>query len=137
VDPHHASPPTRLASRLGLWGPVALYCALIFALSSLSSVPALPGGLSDKLGHLLLYSGLGFLVARAAAGGLDRPPTLHVALVVVAFAAAYGLSDEVHQLFVPQRQFDVKDMMADVAGAALGAGALWLWGILRRTRHAV
>lgn len=120
-----------------LWGPVAVYCGLIFALSSVSSVPALPVGMSDKLAHALLYSGLGLLVARASTGGAPARFSFSLLSAVIAFAAAYGLSDEVHQLFVPSRQFDMNDLAADVLGSALGAGAWWLWGILRRTRHAL
>jgi len=115
---------------------VVLYCGLIFALSSVSSVPALPGGISDKLAHALLYSGLGLLVSRAMTGGGPGQLSFPSLMAVVGFAAAYGLSDEVHQLFVPTRQFDPRDLSADVVGAAVGAGVWWLWGILRRTRHA-
>ena len=126
MESNSPQPLSRLASGwLGLWGPVVLYCALIFGLSSVSSLPSLPSlpsGMSDKMAHTLLYSGLGFLVARACAG--RRPLSPHVLMVVLVFAALYGLSDETHQLFVPNRQFDVKDMMADVLGAGLGAGAL-------------
>jgi VanZ family protein len=136
VDWKPPSPPPPPPGRLRLWAPVIPYCALIFALSSVSSVPTLPGGLSDKVAHALLYSGLGLLVARAASGGV-RPASFRVLLVVVGFAAVYGLSDEVHQLFVPRRQFDLRDLLADVTGAAFGAGVWWLWGILRRIRHAV
>ena len=125
------------SGRLRLWGPVVLYCGLIFALSSVSAVPALPGGVSDKAAHALLYSGLGFLAARGVSGGVAHPPSIRVAAVAIGFAAAYGLSDEVHQLFVPMRQFDLGDLSADVCGAALGTAAWWLWGILRRTHDAV
>jgi VanZ family protein len=136
VNSTHPLPPPASA-RLWLWGPVAVYCALIFALSSVSSMPAPPGGISDKAAHALLYSGLGFLVARGVSGGVARPPSVRVAAVVIGFAAAYGLSDEIHQLFVPARQFDLQDLSADVCGAALGTAAWWLWGILRRTHDAV
>jgi VanZ family protein len=117
--------------------PVLLYCALIFALSSVSVVPALPGGMSDKTAHAILYSGFGLLVARAVAGGLDRPVNLRVFVEVLACAALYGLSDEFHQLFVPGREFDLKDVAADVAGGGIGSGLLWLWSVLRRSRHAL
>ncbi len=120
-----------------LWGPVLAYCALIFALSSISSVPALPGGMSDKTAHTLLYAGLGFLFARAWTGRAGRPTAAGTVAAVVAFAAIYGLSDECHQLFVPHRQFDLLDLAADVAGGAAGAGAWWLWGILWRFRDVV
>ncbi len=115
-----------------LWGPVLLYCALIFALSSISSVPALPGHMSDKAAHALLYSGLGFLVARAVSGGAGRPVNPSVVGAVLAFSALYGLSDEFHQLFVPRRSFDLRDLAADVVGAGVGSAAWWLWGTIRR-----
>ena len=69
VERADAGPRAERPGRLILWGPVVAYCALIFTLSSISSVPALPGGMSDKSAHFLLYSGLGFLVARAIGGG--------------------------------------------------------------------
>jgi hypothetical protein len=126
----------RPADRVSLWGPVILYCGLIFLLSSMSRVPALPGGMSDKMAHALLYSGLGFLAARALAGGFGRPVPWRVVPAVAAFAALYGLSDEAHQLFVPGRQFDLRDTVADVVGGVAGAVLLRLWGILRESRHA-
>jgi VanZ family protein len=135
VDPCHTPSRTPASERLALWGPVVLYCALIFALSSVSTVPPLPAGMSDKTAHAILYSGLGLLVARALAGGLGRPVPLRVVVLVLVFAALYGLSDEFHQRFVPHREFDLKDMAADVVGGGLGAGLLWLWGILRRSLH--
>lgn len=115
--------------RLWLWGPVVAYCALIFGFSSVSNVPPLPGGMSDKAAHALLYSGLGFLVSRALAGGYRM--TWSVALAAIVAVTLYGLSDETHQLFVPNREFDLKDLAADCTGASLGTAAQWLWGIIR------
>ena len=43
--------------------------------------------------------------------------------------ALYGLSDEIHQLFVPLRQGDPLDLVADSVGAALGA---WTWRLMER-----
>jgi VanZ family protein len=137
VDANHPSPLTGPSGRLRLWGPVVLYCGLIFALSSVRSVPPLPGGISDKVAHALLYSGLGFLVARAVSGGVARASSVHVAIAVIGFATVYGLSDETHQLFVPTRQFELKDILADAIGAGMGTAAWWLWGILRRTSDVV
>jgi VanZ family protein len=136
VDPRARSIPATAPSRLSLWAPVVLYCLLIFALSSISTMPSAAANVSDKLAHTVLYGGLGLLVARGVSGG-TRPLSWAWALVVVAFAGVYGLSDETHQLFVPMRQFDLKDIAADMLGGGLGAGAWWLWGILRGTRDAV
>jgi len=106
--------------------------AMIFALSSVPDVPALPGGMSDKTGHGLLYAGLGLLLVRALAGG--RPAAIGGGTFVLAIliAVVYGLSDETHQLFVPNRQFDLHDLAADAGGAAVAAGLGWAWGIIRR-----
>ena len=120
------SPQTPAAA---LWLPVGAYMAFIFALSSIAHPPALPGG-SDKIGHTLLYAGLGVLVARALARGWWCV-TLGVVLATAAFAAVYGLSDEVHQYFNPPRNVEALDVLADTIGASLGAIALYAWGIIR------
>ena len=49
------------------------------------------------------------------------------------FSTIYGVTDEGHQYFVPPRQTDVFDLMADAIGAAVSAGVLYA-GIIR-TRH--
>jgi VanZ family protein len=56
---------------------------------------------------------------------------VHAAIVTICFAGLYGASDEVHQHFNPPRDAEVLDVMADVIGAAIGAIALYAWGIIR------
>ena len=87
-----------------MWAPVIAYMAFIFALSSISHPPAMPGG-SDKWLHGLLYAGLGALFARAVAGGWRGTSLLHV-LSTMCFSAMYGISDEVHQYFNPPRNVE-------------------------------
>jgi VanZ family protein len=116
-----------------MWGPAAAYMALIFAVSSISHLPELPRGVSDKTAHLLEYAGLSLLTLRAFAGGAWEGVRMRAVIGSLLFAIAYGVSDEVHQLFVPGRQFDVKDMAADAIGAGVAAAALWTWGIIRRS----
>jgi VanZ family protein len=87
--------------------------------------------MSDKVAHALLYSGLGFLVARALTGGRRQHVSFWLAIATVAAVTLYGLTDETHQLFVPNRQFDLKDLAADLVGASIGTAAQWLWGIIR------
>lgn len=115
---------------LSYWAPPVLYCAVIFGLSSASSVPGM-GHISDKVGHAVLYAGLGFLLARALSGGGHGRLSIGLSLAAIVLAGVYGLSDEAHQLFVPNRQFDLKDLAADLGGATLGTAGLWLWGIIR------
>ena len=37
----------------------------------------------------------------------------------IVLSSLYGLSDELHQRFVPGRQFDLLDLLADITGALL------------------
>jgi len=111
--------------------PAMGYAALIFFLSSLSNpFPFKPTGLLawDKLHHFVEYAALGALLA----WGLARAGLALSSAVVWAavLGSAYGLTDEVHQAFVPNRSADPRDWLADTAGAL--AGAVVVLVILRR-----
>lgn len=111
--------------------PLVIGCAAIFAVSSMPR-PPIPTLLlfphSDKVMHGVAYAVLGLLSlygARARAGGLTRGAKLEAALVAV----LWGVSDEVHQHFVPGRSTSAADLAADASGALFGVlvvGA-WLW----------
>jgi VanZ family protein len=115
---------------LVLWAPVAIYMATIFLVSADSDPPA-PSSFSDKTLHLLAYAALGVLVCRAAAGGLGRRVTVRAALITMILSIGYGVTDEIHQMFVPLRSPELLDVFADAAGATLGLIGCWAWGILR------
>lgn len=107
------------------WGPVALWCALIFAFShhpSHGPDPRQPWWdfLLRKGAHLGEYAVLYLLTARAL--GWKR------AAWALAFCVLYAASDEWHQTFVRGRDGKALDVLLDAAGALLG----WLAG--RRTR---
>jgi VanZ family protein len=116
---------------LSLWVPVAVCMAAIFYVSSLSA-PPLPGGMTDKSGHVLGYAVLGLTIVRAIAGGLPRRITPRIAALSILLTVAYGVTDEVHQMFVPGRSAEVLDVVADAAGAAIAVVACWAWGIISR-----
>ena len=117
-----------------MWGPVVVYMAAIFFVSSLHEAP-LPPGVGDKEGHSTAYLGLAFVIARALAGGLPPRLTWRQALIGFAIAALYGASDEFHQLFVPGRDADILDWRADVIGAAIAMIVCRAWGIISPARH--
>jgi VanZ family protein len=125
-------------SSLRLWGPAVFQMALIFAISSISDLTP-PAGISDKSGHSIGYAILGALLLRALARGRLTGVTWGRAAVAVALATLYGISDEVHQMFVPGRMADVHDVMADFVGAAVAvavcgaAAAVHACGILKRS----
>lgn len=122
-----------LLSIVRYWGPVCLYAGLIFFGSSVSnppeSVSSLLEKISDKVLHLCEYGVLGALAYRACRHGAGAWVARHAVIVAVTGCAFYGLSDEIHQLFVPLRQGDPLDLVADFTGATLGA---WTWRLAER-----
>lgn len=114
-------------SFLSLWGPFLGALGVIFWLSSMSHVPGTEY-VWDKLLHACGYAGLGLLAMRAFHGGIERPkwaPTLSAAAAVV----LWGISDEIHQSFVPGRDASVGDVLADAVGflIAVALVSLWTW----------
>jgi len=109
-------------------GPVILYAALIFYFSSLPfPEEKLPGflfkQLSDKFLHLVEYALLGLLLYRLfrwAAGPAGGRQALMLAILAGSF---YGLTDEIHQSFVPFRESSWLDWGADTIGVVLGSFA--------------
>jgi VanZ family protein len=102
--------------------PALGYAAVIFALSHQSNpLPFLPEEifLHDKLLHAAEYAVLGGLLAPALQLAGLRP--LRALVAAVLLASLFGATDEFHQWFVPGRNADVADWMADTLGAALGA----------------
>jgi len=104
---------------------------VIFAASSLSGV-SLPALVHDKVAHAALYAVLSSLLVWAFTEGDWRRTTGRTVAVATVVAVFYGWTDEVHQLFVPTRQFDWLDLAADATGAWLAASLLWAWGIIFR-----
>jgi VanZ family protein len=100
--------------------PVVLYCALIFYLSSLSTFPDVVTGFPDKIAHLILYAGLGLFVARSISASFNLKTVLIWTLTTV-FCLVYGISDEIHQYFVPGRSTEIADALADMIGGFAGA----------------
>lgn len=46
--------------------------------------------------------------------------------IVWVICIIYGISDEIHQLFVPGRAFQISDLMMDAIGSLLGIGLVYL-----------
>jgi len=105
------------------------YCAGIFYLSSkpdpVEMGPLFPG--TDKVLHAVLYGGLAAVVSLGVRRSGNSPAPRVQFLAPIVFAGLYGLSDEIHQMFVPSRHFDPFDLIADVAGAVLVQSVLWRW----------
>lgn len=127
---------SRWATAAWLWGPVLVYAVGIFIESSISQVPSLPSGVTDKDAHGVLYAGLGLFVLRALTRADWRRVSIATALAAIALSTAYGASDEFHQRFVPGRTADLADLAADALGAGLAVGLAWLLASVWRRRPA-
>ena len=87
-------------------------------LSSLMGRPVDP----SPIGHFSEYLVFGALLFNALRMHLRMRPS-RVALCAIAIAAAYAVTDEFHQMFVPGRECDLIDWLVDVAAAAIAASA--------------
>ena len=103
------------------WLPLVAFCLVIFVQSSFPSPikdPDVP--FFDKYLHLLAYAILGILFFRAYASLKKDGATARIAFFSILSAGLYGISDEIHQSFVPGRHADVMDALVDFVGAAAG-----------------
>lgn len=100
--------------------PVIGVMGLLFYLSSLpGNTLVMPDILSfDKLLHAFAYGVLAAAVFFAIPNRRRHQPRL-IFLLIVLFCLLYGISDEVHQIFVPFRSSSGWDILADTVGAAI------------------
>jgi len=94
----------------------------IFLLSAQSKLP-IPENVSfhglDKLLHACAFGSLAFTLSYWFPLEKYSKKPLEYFLCVCCVVAVYGITDEIHQLFVPGRDASVYDWFADCAGAVL------------------
>jgi VanZ family protein len=103
------------------WLPLILYCLFIYIQSdhpSPEQIPIFP--YVDKVLHLAAYGILGILFYRAYQTLKLKDNIKILMFLSVASASLYGISDEIHQSFVPFREAEVADAIADMVGAIVG-----------------
>ncbi len=103
------------------------WMALLFYLSHQPGLdtPMLFSG-QDKVLHAVVYGLLGLLLLAAQPRQAQGYSWRQVGISTL-IASLYGLSDEIHQYFVPGRSSEVLDWVADSLGALIGALLLaWL-----------
>lgn len=120
-----------------------VWMAAIFALSSQPKLPQIPGfdcleqlDWNDKIKHVVGYGVLGALIWRAFDYSL---PFRRKAWIVIGISVLYGVTDEIHQKYVPNRTCDFYDIVADAFGAACAVALFWasprLKSLVRRYRR--
>jgi len=102
---------------------------IIFGLSSIpgDSISSPPFPFSDKIAHLVEYTVFGWLLKNAFNSRYSV--TILIRIMTILTGSIYGVTDEIHQLFVPGREFDFMDMLCDAIGCSLGQFAqlpVWL-----------
>ncbi len=107
------------------WAPVFIYLVLIYLLSSGSFHFGLFNKSqkthADKIVHVVEYAFLGFLLARAMGKyTFFRQSMRLLAAIVLLVGVIYGISDEFHQMNVPNRTADFSDVIADGVGVFIG-----------------
>ena len=111
--------------------PLVVYAALIYIVSSISRLPTPDFGLTfaDKIIHIIEYGLFCFLALRA----LKNPPLDFspgpACIFAIGITVLYAALDEYHQSFVPGRNADMYDLLADILGAAV---ALLLFHVAKR-----
>jgi VanZ family protein len=86
---------------------------VVAVLSLLPSTTLPPTSIGDKVEHVIAYAVLGLLRAASSERGVMR---------VILGLFVFGAAIEMLQTFSPGRSPDPLDVVADVAGAALGCG---------------
>lgn len=83
--------------------------------------------ITRKTAHFMEYAVLGFFAARAFYTSSKESLRRHWFFIALALVAAYALTDEYHQSFVPSRASSIYDSLIDTAGGLtmLCIYALW------------
>lgn len=125
------------------WLPPLGYMAAIFYVSSLPN-PQIGGETPDYVLHALEYFLLALLLIRLLllqhllkSKGEDLNRWHLVCLLGAFIAISYGITDEFHQYFVPNRHCSLHDVVADAFGAFLAYTAAMLdyWLITRTSKR--
>ena len=111
-----------MSTSIKQWLPVVVYVVLIFYLSSIPGpqVPT-PGGVDLSPIHIPLFFGLSYLIFRA----LERKGATTAIILAILLSTIYGVLDEVHQTFVPGRDFNILDITFNFIGSSLILLKFW------------
>jgi len=114
------------------WLAVILIAIAIFYISSLDLSRIKTTGLNYKsfLYHFLAFFFLAFFLLPPLVKGRKK----NLIFLAVIIAVFYGISDEIHQLFVPYRFFSFADILTDSAGVLLASLSYTLSVRFRKSR---
>ncbi len=116
---------------LKYWLPAIAYAALIFYLSSipLFYLPGLTGTKYEQIDpdrfalHFIEYAIFGILLFRAFSNTYTNGISEKALAFTFLVGFAYGITDEIHQYFVPFREPSLFDIVANGLGSMIGGAA--------------
>ena len=102
------------------WLPVLVYAIIIYSFSSVpgKQIPYVFKFQSEVF-HILEYAGFAVVLHRALAAQFPAFTSSRRFFWVVFLVVAYGITDEIHQLYVPNRYGTIIDVTYDGIGALL------------------
>ena len=71
------------------------------------------------MGHVVEYAILSFLLFRAVANAESPVLRMNAYVFAITFAVLFGITDELHQFFVPGRDCSGVDLIFDGVGSCL------------------
>jgi len=112
---------------LKCWLPVVVCMGFIFYTSSIpgQNIPAVFIN-QDIAFHFSIYLILGLLCARALKNAYTDMTAAKIILFTLIFGVVYGITDELHQAFVPYRTVSGLDVFNDGIGSLIG-GLIYRW----------
>jgi VanZ family protein len=125
---------SKLKNFLICWLPLIIYCLAIYIQSSLPGLKHIPEvRFMDKMLHFGAYGLLGVLFFRAYRTLLLKDSKNLLILISIGSAILYGISDEIHQYFVPFREADIMDVVANTIGSICGVYFYHLWRVQKKS----
>jgi VanZ family protein len=110
------------------WFPLIIYCLAIYFQSGQPGPESIPDvRFLDKFLHFGAYGLLGILFFRAYETLPLKKFKNRLILISIVSATLYGISDEIHQYFVPSRQADLMDGVANTIGSICGVYLYYWW----------
>jgi VanZ family protein len=110
------------------WLPLIIFCLAIYIQSGQPSPERIPDvHFLDKILHFGAYGLLGVLFFRAYETLPLKNSKNLLILISIGSATLYGISDEIHQYFVPFRQADIMDAVANAIGSICGVYLYYRW----------
>ena len=103
------------------WLPVYVYAGVIFYFSSLPTIPPLIIEIYPEtlIWHMIEYAIFSILLFRALINSKTttfRENAIHLAIII---SILYGVTDEIHQHFVPGRTSSLFDIIANSVGSTV------------------